>query len=354
MEKQLAVVKKAFRVGVEGKPFVAVIDFQDSAVFTDTDGPCERYMQSIPFIEGLRDARSAYGTGRALLLIGSCMDMIGLEIAVAQKFIDFLTICIAKFYSNNPTIPWSGEATIEAFGTWPSALGSISLAEQNPDQWSSLRESLLRQVLGPRGEADCSYSHPSLAIICDEVVPRARSFHLDASQYEELEAARWYRLDFRMLPIDCSFVVHVDGEQWTTAIDDARLRVRTDYLYADFNPFGALVVERTSWATPDAKITGRIIGVDFDKTRPGMLTARCSENVLVAGKRVEFEVPKRETDRIFRVAAGFALLLQHPRVKTKPIGGNALLVDHSILEPLNGLSIDEAIEQVMSRDSSPA
>lgn len=343
-------VRKAYEAGQQGKRFIDALGLEDIIVGTDTDGPCERFMQSVPFIQGLYRSKPAYEVGRALLLIGANLDALGLGTHLARAFVRHLTDAIRLHNAKIDADHWTAEQTFDLLGSFP-LLDRSSLSETNAERWAELKAYLLSRVAGPKGSGDCSYSHPSLALICEEIVPATRSIHVTPELYFELEDASWSSLSYKDIPTNAAFVVHVDGDRWAPAIDDAEQFVRTDYLFAAFDPQGAVVLEHTSWKGGRfPNIHGRVVGCDFHRAT-GALEWRSSENALVDGKRVRCDPPNREKDRIFRVAISFLALVKHAETQITPISGNKLLHDHFNLTPPTTLSVDEAILTVMLRSA---
>lgn len=342
------VVRKAFRAGVEGKRFIDATGLEYTIVGNDTDGPCERFMQSIPFIDGIFSARPAYEIGRSLLLLGFHCDLHRIDVRVASNFVGHLGDSLRAYHDSNPASHWSARQTLDLFGSFPF-LGGSSVQDRFPDMWSHDLEELLQRVSGPSERLpDCTYTHPSLAAICNDVVPNTRSLHVSPECYGQLEDAVWERLDTRDIPTNAAFVVHVDGDRWLPAIDDPSQQVRTNYLYAGFDPQGAILLEHTAWRKDGADIRGRAIGCEFHHATRS-LEWISSENVLVNGQRFPMLPPNREKNRIFRVAIGLLALIKHPRTSITPITGQTLMRDHYVLKPPADISVDEAILTVLLR-----
>ncbi len=344
-------IDKAFRAGITGQRFIDIMELESMGVITDTNGPCERYMTGIKRMDGLKDTKSAYSVGRALLITGTCLDGLWYGIrsdtSPAKKFFEDLQREVHKHNTTEPDQAWTGKHTVEYFGNYPVLPDGESLKDADPKRWNDLQASMIRQLDGPSGNV-CAFSHPTLAAVFDDIVPITPSYHLTAEQYFELEGAMWDRIDTRWIPNDQAFVIYVDGNAWFSTIDDNRYQYRTDLLFAGFANHGALVVERVSATGPGLNgVDIRAWGVDFDR-RTGALQWRSSMNATVKGKREMFTPSDREKARMFRVALGFTFLLQHPNVTTTPTKVPLSLSKHFRLSMPEGLTIDDAISSVIA------
>lgn len=349
-------VARAFRMGITGKRFIDILGLEDITVCTDTDGPCERLMEAVQNVEGLKDVRSAYSTGRALLLIGATIDSIYYQdrrsVDIGRYFLVGLQNKI-RSTTSKASDAWNGEKTIEFFGQYSILPDGHSLKSSNRKEWNSLRSWLLRKLPGPSNER-IYYTHPSFFEICEEVVPLTTSFHVSSEHYAAVEAGNWEQIKPSAIPTAERFVIHVDGDTWLPAIDDNTSEVKTNYLYVDFLGNQALIIESMAWrggGLPEPLL--RVYGLDCD-LGTGALNWRYTENVSIDGARTISPPPRRELERMFRAALGFALLLKHPAIKKNSIDNAILPSQHFAVSLPEHLSIHDAISHTIARYSRNA
>lgn len=351
-DKPSGMIEKAFRAGITGQRFIDIVGLESAGTITDTDGPCERFMTGIQRIDGLRDAKSAYSTGRALLFIGASLDSLFAGIrddsAPAVAFVNDLQRQVLSHNARDPVQPWTGKHTIDFYGQYPMLEGGKSMQEVDAGRWESMAAGVIAKLDGPSGIAPI-FSHPSLLTIHDEILPLTPAFHVTAEQYFELECAQWRtEIAPTWIPETQSFLIHVDGNEWFPMIDDKRYQYRTDFLFAGFENLGALIMERVSTTGPRIEgIDARVWGVDFDFRRRSAKW-RSTVNATVDGKRIAFTPDDRELRRMVRVTLGFALLLQHPDVTTTPIKSALFKSEHARIVVAKNLTIDAAISAVIS------
>jgi hypothetical protein len=344
--ERLPAVTRAFRVGLAGQRYIDITGIERAIPLTETNGPNERFMISIQDMAGLRnDTRSAYSVGRSLLLVGCSLDGLWHGIrsdhGPAKLFFEGLRRCLKQHNDITSNPPWNGEDTINYYGRFP-VLPDGSLSEVDSAQWTALRASLVRGLDGP-DNTKRMYSHPSLGVIANDVIPLTKFFYVSAKQYFELEGIEWNRrIPIKAIPDDDAFVIHVDGEEWLPANDNPEFSYRTDFLFAGFHDEGALLIEGTTWKGPAFEVPAAYgHGVDFEK-RSGTLRWRNSITQTVNEKRIQMIPPDHEKERIFRVAMGFVLLLAHPRVRALPVANKLKSNGFALSIPVD-LSITDAV-----------
>lgn len=349
---RLPAVTRAFRAGLTGQRYIDTTGIERTIPLTETNGPNERFMVSIQDMAELRnDTRSAYSVGRSLLLVGSSLDGlwhgIRFDDGPAKLFFEGLRRRIKQHNDIAANSPWNGEDTINYYGSFP-VLPDGSLSEVDSTQWESLRASLLRGLEGP-DNTKRMYSHPTLVMIANDVIPLTKSFYISARQYFELEGLDWnHRIPIDAIPNDEAFAIYVDGEEWLPANDNPDYSYRTDFLFAGFHDEGALLIEATTWKGPGFEVQAPYgHGVDFEK-RSGKLRWRNSITQTVNEKRIQMIPPNHEKERIFRVVMGFVLLVAHPRVHAIP-GANKLKSNGFALSLPVDLSIANAVHAMQKQ-----